>query len=427
MARFRKVSRAMSQSSTMEAIGPVTGRADRRQEPDRSQRQAAAPAAEADAAVAEAPSATPAALAPDARPKQIRSAPLIPSRRRLSLRTGLMAGGVLLGSAGSGIAWLRGGRYATTDDAYVQAAKLSLSTDVSGIVKSVNVREGQVVKAGDLLFQVDPRQFQIARDSASANLAATLLTIESMQADYQVLLSNIAAEEAQQSLDQVEFDRAATLVRSDTVTKEAFDQARFALQGDKSKLDSLKHQAEEQLAKLGGKPDIPPTTHPLYLQAKAQLDEAQRQLDHASVRAPFNGVVTQVDSLQPGTYLVSQTASLTDTGAVALVSSDQMWVSANMKETDLTYVRPGDHVDLSVDTYPGQVWSGTVDAISPASGSEFSILPAENSSGNWVKVVQRIPVRIRIDPGPGDVVLRAGMSVSVSIDTGHRRSLSDLL
>ena len=308
----------------------------------------------------------------------------------------------------------------------MQAAKLSVSTDISGIVSSVNVREGQVVKAGDLLFQVDPRQFRIGLDSASANLAQTGLTIESMKANYKTLLSGIAAQEAQVSLDQVAFDRAAALVHDDTVTKATYDEARFALQGDQSKLDSLRHQAEEQLARLGGNPDIPTTTHPLYLQAKAQVDEAQRQLDHASVRAPFDGVVTQVDALQPGTYLVAQTAALTNTGAVALVSTDQLWVTANMKETDLTYARPGNHVDLSVDTYPGQVWSGTVESISPASGSEFSILPAQNSSGNWVKIVQRIPVRIRIDPGPEDAVLRAGMSVNVDIDTGHRRALSDL-
>ena len=123
---------------------------------------------------------------------------------------------------------------------------------------------------------------------------------------------------------------------------------------------------------------------------------------------------------------MSQTAALTGTGAIALVSTDQTWVTAQMKETDLTYVKPGNHVDVSVDTYPGQVWSGTVHSISPASGSEFSVLPAQNSSGNWVKVVQRIPVRIAIKGQPGSPALRSGMSVYVDIDTGHRRSLADL-
>jgi membrane fusion protein (multidrug efflux system) len=138
-------------------------------------------------------------------------------------------------------------------------------------------------------------------------------------------------------------------------------------------------------------------------------------------------VVTQVDALQPGTYLVSQTAAMTQSGAIALVSDNQAWVTAQMKETDLTYVKPGNQVDITVDTYPGQVWSGTVDSVSPASSSEFSVLPAQNSSGNWVKVVQRVPVRIGITRKPDASVLRSGMSVYVSIDTGHRRSLGDLL
>ena len=159
------------------------------------------------------------------------------------------------------------------------------------------------------------------------------------------------------------------------------------------------------------------TDHPTYLQAKAQLDEAQRQLEHSVVRAPFNGVVTQVDQLQPGMYLVAATAALTNTGAVALVATDDVWIDANFKETDLTWVKPGEEVEISVDTYPGKTWAGKVKAISPASGSEFSILPAQNSSGNWVKVVQRIPVRIAVDRKEGDPPLRAGMSTYVTIDT----------
>jgi membrane fusion protein (multidrug efflux system) len=338
----------------------------------------------------------------------------------------LMAGGILVVVVGSGVAWLRGGRYASTDDAYVQAAKLSVTTDISGIVSSVNVREGQLVKTGDRLFQIDPRQFQIALNSASSNLAETALTIESMKANYKALLSNLAAQEAQVSLDEVTFARAGVLAHEGAVAKAAYDAARFALEGDKSKLESFKNQAAEQLATLVGNANIPVTEHPLYLQAKAQVDEAQRQLDHTFVRAPFAGIVTQVSSLQPGIYLVSQSAALTGSGAVELVSADKIWVTANLLETDLTNVKPGNQVDLSIGTYPGQVWSGTVESISPASGSELSILPAQNSSGNWVQVTQRYPVRIRVEPQAGDAVLRAGMSVTVNIDTGHHRTLWDL-
>ncbi len=347
-------------------------------------------------------------------------------RRPPSLRTSLMVVGIFAVVVSSAIFWLRGGRYASTDDAYVQAAKVLITTDVSGLVASVNVREGQAVKSGDLLFQLDTLPFQIALDGANANLHQTALTIESMKADYQVTLSNVAAQQAQVALDQVTYDRYAALLADDTVPRALYDQARFTLQLDESKLVSLQQQAQVELAKLAGNPDGPVAQHPLYRQVKAQVDEAQRQLDHASVRAPFSGVVTQVDALQPGTYLVSQTAALTETGAVALVSADHVWVTAQMKETDLTNVKPGNHVDVTVDTYPGQTWSGDVESISPASSSEFSVLPAQNSSGNWVKVVQRVPVRIAIEHKPDTPILRSGMSVYVAIDTGHRRTLSDL-
>ena len=338
-----------------------------------------------------------------------------------------MVAGILAVVVGSTVFWLRGGRYATTDDAHVQAAKVLVTTDVSGLVSSVGVHEGQAVKTGDLLFQIDPLQFQIALDSAQSNLREIALGIQSMKSDYQVTLSNAAAQQAQVALDQVTNERNAALLNGDNVARQTYDQSRYMLQLDRSKLVSLQQMAQVQLAKLDGNPNIPVTEHPLYRQAKAQVDEAQRQLDHASVRAPFSGVVTQVDALQPGTYLVSQTAAMTQSGAVALVSDNHAWVIAQMKETDLTYVKPGNRVDITVDTYPGQVWPGTVESISPASSSEFSVLPAQNSSGNWVKVVQRVPVRIGIERKSGAPILRSGMSVYVSIDTGHRRSLGDLL
>jgi membrane fusion protein (multidrug efflux system) len=337
-----------------------------------------------------------------------------------------MAAGILAVVGGSTVFWLRGGRYASTDDALVQAAKLLVTTDVTGIVSSVNVHENQGVRAGDQLFQLDLMAFQIALNNATANLREVALTVESMKADYKVMLANVDAQQSQVDLDQVTYDRFASLVHDQSVSRAEYDQARFTLQLDKNKLVSLRQQADVQLARLNGNPDIAAADHPLYQQAKAMVDEAQRQLDHASVRAPFSGVVTQVDALQPGTYLVSQTAALTGSGAIALVSQDRVWVLAQMKETDLTYVKPGNHVDITVDTYPDQVWSGHVESISPASGSEFSVLPAQNSSGNWVKVVQRIPVRIAIDRTADSPPLRSGMSVYVSIDTGHRRSFGDL-
>jgi membrane fusion protein (multidrug efflux system) len=374
--------------------------------------------------VREVPPAAPAARAPDAGQAKEHTVDKAAQNRRRKLRMLLMVGGILVVAVAGGITWLRSGRYVSTDDAYVHAAKLMVSTDVSGLVSSVEVHEGQTVKAGDILFRLDPRQFQIALDNAKANLAQTALTVEAMKQDYKRMLSDVAAQKAQVELDQAHYDRYATLMLTDTVSKANYDQARFTLEADKSKLESLQQQAQVQLARLDGNADIPAMQHPQYLQIKAQVDEAQRQLDHTVVRAPFDGVVTQVDSLQPGTYLVSQTAALTNTGAVGLVATDDVWVDANIKETDLTNVKPGDHVAVTVDTYPGRAWSGTVQSIAPASGSEFSILPAQNASGNWVKVVQRIPVRIRIDRTSGGLALRSGMSVTVDIDTRHDQTKS---
>jgi membrane fusion protein (multidrug efflux system) len=345
---------------------------------------------------------------------------------RRTIRLVLMLGGILAALAVAATLWLRGGRWVSADDAYVRAAKLMVTTDVSGIVTSVDVHEGEFVKQGQVLFRVDPRQFQIALDNAKAQLAQVSLNIEAMKQDYQRMLKDIEAQQSQVQLDQANYDRYAVLIRTDVVSKANYDQARYTLSADKNKLESLKQQAQVQLARLSGDPNLPVEEHPQYRQVKAQVDEAQRQLDHATVRAPFDGIVTQVEALQPGTYLVSATAALTNTGAVALVSTDHVWIDANLKETDLTHVKPGDRAQISVDTYPGRTWSGTVDSISPGAGSEFSILPAQNASGNWVKVVQRVPVRIRVDRQPGDPILRAGMSVVVDIDTGHRRSLAEL-
>jgi membrane fusion protein (multidrug efflux system) len=347
------------------------------------------------------------------------------TRDRHRLRIHLMVGGIVLVALVSGVAWLMGGRYVSTDNAYVRAAKLMVSTDVSGIVSTVNVKEGQSVKTGDVLFQVDPAQFRIALDNAKASLAQTALNIESMKQDYRRIQSDIASQGAQAELAEANYDRAEALVKTGSGSRANYDQTRFTLETAKKQLQSLNDQGKMQLARLAGNADIAPEDHPTYRQVKAQVDEAQRQLDHTTVRSPFNGIVTQVAALQPGAYLVAQTAALTNTGAVALVSTDDMWVEANMKETDLTHVRVGNHVDIYVDTYPDRIWSGTVESISPATGAEFSLLPAQNSSGNWVKIVQRITVKVKVDRKPDDPLLRAGMSVIVDIDTKHRRSLAD--
>lgn len=345
---------------------------------------------------------------------------------RRPLRTILMLGGIVAVVIGAAAYWVNGGRYVSSDDSYVHGAKLMVSTDISGLVQSVDVKEGQAVAKDQVLFRVDPTQFVIALKGAQATLAQTRLSLIASVDDYKRLQSDIAAQGAQVDLAQVNFDRAASLVRVNAGTKAAYDQARFALAAAQNALQSLKVQAQVALARLGGRLDLPVEQQPQYLQAKSQVEEDQRQLDHTEVRAPYAGVVTGVDALQPGTFLVSQTAALTNTGAIGLVSSSNMWIDTNVKETDLTYIKVGDPVDVTIDAYPGHTWSGHVETIYPATGSEFSILPAENASGNWVKVVQRLSVRVALDLKPSDPPLRSGLSAIVNIDTGHQRQWSDL-
>jgi membrane fusion protein, multidrug efflux system len=317
--------------------------------------------------------------------------------------------------------YVTGGQIMSTDDAYLEADKVGISTDVAGIVKDVGVKENEHVTAGQVLYRLDPLQFQIAVDNAKANLAQTALSIEAMKQDYARMVSDIAAQQAQVDLDQTNFNRAAMLLKSGTTTQAAYDQAQATLQTDKSKLDALREQAQVQLARLGGKADIEVTQHPQYLQAKAQVEEAQRQLDHTVVTAPFAGIVTDVPAIAPGKYLA---ASAT---AFFLVDTDRVWVNANPKETELTYVRTGQPVTISVDTYPGVEWRGTVESISPAAAQEFSLLPAQNTSGNWVKVVQRVPMRVRVDTSDKTKPpLRAGMSVEIDVNTGHARGFPHL-
>ena len=344
-------------------------------------------------------------------------------RNRISRRAlgpMLMILGIVVAAVGAGAFWMTGGRYVTIDDAYVRAAKETLSTDVSGIVAQVPVKEGQLVKKGQVLLRLDPRQFQIALDGATAAMRGIVSTLNAEKLDYHRMVRDADAKQQQVAGDQANYDRMAGLVKMGGVTRADYDNSRFQLAANQQALGALRVQAEMQLAKLGGDADIDVHTMPDYLQASARVAEAQRELDHTVIYAPFSCVVTQVDTVQPGMYLAAATA------AFGIVSTEDVWVEANPKETELTWVKPGDKVAVTVDTYPGRTWQGTVQSIAPNSGSEFSILPAQNTSGNWVKVVQRIPVRITVDHSAGDLNLRAGMSVEAEIDTGHRRTLADL-
>src|SRR5581483_2521403 len=296
------------------------------------------------------------------------------------LRKLLMYGGAALVAVIAATIWLTGGRYVSSDDSYIHAAKLMVSTDVSGLVQDVDVREGQHVKKGQVLFRLDPHQFQIAVDNARAQLAETAMNIEAMKADYLRMQHDIIGQQAQVGLARVTTGRNANLARARAVSQQALDQSRTTLTSAQSQLAALEDQARETLIKLGGSLDVPVEKNPQYLAAKAQLDEALRQLSHTVVRAPFDGIVTEVDSLQPGTLVISALSAFSTTSAVGLVGTKNMWVEAQMKETDLTHVHNYAPVSFTIDTYPGITCKGHIDAISPGTGGAFSVLPAENAS-----------------------------------------------
>jgi membrane fusion protein, multidrug efflux system len=334
--------------------------------------------------------------------------------RRRRLRWSLFAALPLVLAAG-GYFYVSGGAVMSSDNAYVQADKVAVSTDVSGIVKAVDVRDNQPVAAGDLLFELEDQPFRLALTRAEAQLALVRDQIEATKASYRDMQAQIAMATADVDFYTREFDRQQALTKRGVASEQAFDQARHNLQVAQQKVVSLKQQLAGIAANLNQNPDIRIEDHPRYIDALAQRDEAARQLAHTKVRAPFAGVVTNVPSLQPGQYLAASTA------AFSVVATDHVWVASNPKETDLTHVQPGQPVTVTVDTYPGVEWHGVVDSISPASGATFSLLPAQNTSGNWVKVVQRIPIRVRIDTPPDKPRLRVGMSVTIAVDTGHPR------
>ncbi len=320
-----------------------------------------------------------------------------------------------------GYFYVTGGAVMSTDNAYVQADMVGLSTDVSGIVREVSVHDNQKVAKGDVLFKLDDLQFRLALDRAEAQIGNTRNDLVALQTSYRNMQAQV--EQAQKDVDfnMVNFKRQEQLLANNFTPKATFDAARNTLQGSQQKLASLNAQLAGIAANLNGSPDAPIDEHPRYKDAVAARDEAARQLAHTIVRAPFAGIVTNVPSLQPGQYLAAAAT------AFNIVSTDHVWVQASPKETELTYVKPGQKVTVEVDTFPGQRWAGTVESISPASASSFSLLPAENTSGNWVKVVQRIPMRVRVNNAPGKPALRVGMSVEVSVDTGHERGLPSFI
>ncbi len=362
----------------------------------------------------------------DTGPKKLVEAPMPPTRARKRIvkrrptRMILLLLGPLVVIVGGIYVYLSGGRYVGTDNAYIQADKLTVTTDVSGVVASIEVKEGQLVKAGDVLFKLDEEPFRIALNGAQAQLAVVGADLAAQQANYREKLADIKRAEADLDFYNREFDRQSSLAGRGIASQATLDTARRNRDSAQQSIDAFQQQAAALLAQLGGAPNLPLDQQARYKQAQAVVDTAQRNLRRAVVTAPISGIVTNVKKLQLGQYLPAAQ------GAFNLVSNDLVWVDANPKETDLTYVKLGDKATVTVDSYPGRAFDATVCSISPATGAEFSLLPAQNSSGNWVKVVQRIPVRVCVDQPQDGPRLRAGMSVVVEIDTGHQRHFSDL-
>jgi len=313
--------------------------------------------------------------------------------------------------------YVTGGAMMTTDNAYVQGDMVGVANDIAGIVSTIAVKENQKVAVGDVLFTLDSKPFQLALDRANAQLGSTRNDLIALQASYRNMQAQIAQAQADIDYYDVTFQRQQQLAKNNFTPQSSFDSARRDLQVAQQKLVSLKQQLAGVAASLNNMPDATVEDYPKYKEMLAARDEAARQLDHTTVRAPIAGIATKVPSLQPGQYLAASTS------AIAIVATDRLWVQAQPKETELTYVKPGQKAIVEIDTYPGIQWTGTVESVSPASSSSFSLLPAENTSGNWVKVVQRIPMRVRLDPAPNKPQLRMGMSVELSIDTGHPRGV----
>ena len=342
------------------------------------------------------------------------------ARKPRNLRRILLVLGPAVVLAGSLFAYMTGGRYVSTDNAYVHADKLTVATDVSGIVAEVDVHESEKVEKGQVLFTLDQEPFRIALAGAEANLGTVRNQIVTQQATYRQKLAQIEQAKTDIGFYETAAQRQRDLLKRGVSAQATYDQAKRDLDTARERLLVAQHDAEAALAQLGGRADAPIEQNANYLAAQAQVDKARRDLKHTVVVAPMPGIVTNVDALLPGEYLPAAQP------AFSLVSTQDVWVEANPKESDLANLKPGDKATVSIDAYPGREWQATVTSLAPATGAEFSVLPAQNATGNWVKVVQRVPIRLNVEMPQGAPPLRTGMSAYVEIDTGHHRQLADL-
>ena len=332
-------------------------------------------------------------------------------------RRHLLVGGPALFLLIAAIVWLTGGRYVSTDDAYIQAARTDISANIAGRVTEIAVKDNQQVHKDDLLFKLDDRDYVIAVEDAKAKLASARLQIAALKATYLQRQADVQAAKDTLTYQQHEFERQKKLAGQGISSQAQLDLARHALVNAEQQVNAAEQQRENIRASLGANlnningPDIDVNEHPSVQQAQAMLDRAKLNLSHTVINAPVDGIVTKVEQLQVGDYINAAMP------VFSVVSDKDIWVEANFKETDLTNMRSEQEATIKVDTYPGRVFHGKVVSTSPGTGSSFSLLPPENATGNWVKVVQRLPVRISIDDTDPKIPLHTGLSATVEVDT----------
>ena len=315
--------------------------------------------------------------------------------------------------------YLNGGRYVTTDDAYVGAQKVLITPDISARIEKIVVKEGQRVNEGDVLFEFDPVPFRLAEQQARATLDQTRTTYNNLKANIRIYADMIDLAQQGVDLNRRDVDRKTSLAKSNFGSQLDLDNSANALVTASAQLEFLKQQMSSSKTQLLGNPDLPIEQFPPYAQAKAALDQAVRNLDHTVMRAPMAGIATQVDQIQLGRFVA------VGTPVFSIIDTAKPWVDANLKESDFTYIGVGQPVSIDVDAFPDHVFKGTIGSLSPGTGAQFAILPPQNATGNFVKVVQRVPVRIYFDSDDSYVQkLKAGMSAYTTIDTGHRRTLA---